>query len=197
MEKKCTELSLEEAVVCTMEQGIIYFLKLIRMHDAQVRMKMEEEDILSEFRLFLLEKKGKPIYAYEGKEGAKFTTYITVVFKFWLYRALQKVEKRTNEVEAPEYSESWQDYREAHEDSFLKAEEDSRILESLRECIQALQEKSKNLVKKVLYDNMSMKDIAEEENLRLSTLYTRYYTVLKILKDCLGQKGIEWGMVGK
>ena len=189
------KLEVHEAVEATLKVAGGNFLKLIRMSNACEQLNIEEEDFFSDFKLFVIEKKGKPIYSFREDSGAKYTTYITVVFRNWLYRKLQGSKKLKNEVLKEEIATSIKDSRETWEENYLRDEESSVIIESLKSCIDSLKTDSKILINEIVEKGMTIREISKATNQKSDKLYNQYYAALKILKKCLDSKGIKGIMV--
>lgn len=195
MDINCYKQDIEKAIECTFQVAGIHFLKLIRISNVCEQLNIEEDDVFSDFKLFILEKQGKPIYSFREDSGAKYTTYITVVFRNWLYRKLQGAKKLKNEIGGDDISSSIKDGRSTGEEDFLKTETDSILIESLNHCIDSLSESSQNLLEEIMDKGKSISDIAKEGNLKADKLYNQYYAILKTLKKCLDSKGIKGEMV--
>ncbi|MEM7184588.1 MAG: hypothetical protein AAF518_27075 [Spirochaetota bacterium] len=191
MAENCFDLPLEKAVVCAMSVGTGYFLKLIRMYDAPSQLGIEEEDILSDFKLFLLEHKGKPIYSFKGKAGASFTTFITVVFRNWLIRKLKTGSKKRKQTTGDDALQFMKDDRQQQEKELVHNERESEVIGALQQCIHGLEEKSRNLVYEIMNSGSSIKDISRSKDMRSDKLYNWYYAILRNLKKCLLSKGIQ------
>lgn len=191
MAEKCFDLPLEQAVVCAMMEGMGYFLKLIRMYNAPSQLGIEEEDILSDFKLFLFEQKGKPIYAFKGRSGASFATFITVVFRNWLIRKLKTGSSKRKKLTGDEPLQFMKDERQELEKDLVQTEKEAELIGALRDCIAGLEQKSKDLVNEIMHSNASIKDISRTRKIRSDKLYNWYYSILKNLKKCLLAKGIQ------
>lgn len=172
------------AIDFAMQEGRGHFRALIRLKGAASQLGCEEEDVLNDFAVFLAEKKAAPVFAYRSKQGARFSTYITVVFRNWLSRRLQSREVRSAALSVDPGSLEWL------ADS---AYGESRVILDLRACLAALDEKSKLLMSQVLDGGQKLADVARKGNLNPKTLYRTYYAILRKIRICLESRGVNAG----
>ncbi len=188
------KLSVEKAANYALEGGLGNFLTLIRMKEAEKNLGLEINEIISEFYLHLLEKKARPVYLFRRENKASFKTYITVVFRNWLFRKLGALSVRQKKNISFGATETSVDNRKSPEDAVTEILMESMFLEGLTNCIEGLSKVSKDIVKLILEGNR-IRDIVKRINLPESKLYNTYYAILGSLRNCLESKGISKEMV--
>ena len=194
MEPSSDSLNPQDAVLYAMKQGMEKFLIITRSTGAARILEMEEKEIISEFALYLLELKAKPVYQYKGKSGASFKTYIAVVYRNWLLRKFDTKKRKTIPT-TNELPEDSKDFRSLPEESFESQEKDAFILDALKNCMKLLSKSSRDLLDKIRYSGKQIKEIAIEMKIKPSELYNQNYAILSTLRKCLKEKGIDKGMV--
>ena len=170
-------------------EGMGKFLMIIRFTDACKTLKTEEEDIVSEFMLWIIERKEEPLKKFRGDRGASFKTYLAVIFKYWLFRVLKA--KKLDTTNNSEIFEQIKDPRNTVEEQFERNEEEAKVLDALDKCLEGLPKLPKKLIQLIIYGSKRIKEVASELKRRPSKVYNEYYKALKDLKKCLNKKGIK------
>lgn len=167
------------------ESGAVLAAQARRMR-ADVLLAVEIEDILQDFALWLHGKDAGPIRAYEGKAGARFTTYITVVFRNWLLRRLPRSGGGT--ISLDEVDESDPAFTERLD--FAELLHGKELEATLIKCIAALEEPERTYLSRKT-SGQSIAEIARDGGENVNTVYRRFYTALGRLKDCLRKAGYQ------
>lgn len=193
--RELKDLSVEEAANYALEEGVGNFLTLIKMKNAEENLQFEEKEIISEFYLYILEKKARPVYLFKEKNNASFKTYITVVFRNWLFRRLSSLSVRQmNKQISFVISDTSLDERKNPEEEITNILMESMFLENLNHCIESLSKDSKNIVRLILEGN-KIREIVKKIGIPRTRLYNTYYAILSSLRKCLESKGISREMV--
>lgn len=177
-----------ELVHFALEKGSPYFVKIIQYLDACKILNLEEHDILANFSLYLLEKNARPVRNWENRSS--FPTYMVKVFKNWIYREIKK-ERRYRQVKEA-YSrekELFIDHRSNPEENYIYFENQERIMTTSLSCLKTMTAEDRILVYAIFHEGKKIKEIADDLNINLSTIYYRYYRILSHLRTCFANEG--------
>jgi len=182
------QLTKEEAVVFALEEGGKYFIKLIRVTGACGQLRLEEEDIIANFALFLLDHEARQVYMYRGE--AQFSTYISTVFRYWLYSRFALINHRNAEIYHPDIDNFLSDQLPP-EAAYIRDEEERNIMDVLAKCIAGLNHDDSLLVQEVMTKKISLKRMARDKGIKLSAMYYSYYQIIQKLRNCFQEQGID------
>lgn len=170
------ELPVNEAVLYALQVSAGGMRNLIRMKHAVYQLGSSENDIIFEFASDLLLENAKAVYAWQGR--ARLSTYILTIFRNWLTAKLSGGSRRR------------EDLKESM-DEFTYSEVKDPLMESLHECIDALESHAKTLVERVYFGGEKVSTLARGENLDQQRIYRKIYGALDSIYQCLEAKGFS------
>ena len=150
------------------------------------KLRREPEDIVSEFYLFLLEHDARPLYLYEGRNGAQFGSYVGKIFHNWLFRRINR--PATDEISLSDVlSTKISDKRKTAE----RETEDEQIYRALRDCISRLDDMEKQIINQYLDYQTKLSVICRRIGISQSQIYGIWEKLTRRLKSCLEGKGFS------
>lgn len=190
------KLTVGKIVEYALEEGTSYFLKVIRMSHACKTLQLEEEDIISEFALKLIENEGRQLFQFRGE--AQFSTYVTVVFKNWLFPRLRRKREQEKNINSREGQFDNFFNIEEHKDShhnpekMLVHKESQKIFhETFEKCFGELNQDDQNLIRSIIQGEKKIKELALERKTSTQSIYYRYYSLLDQLRYCFQNDGFN------
>lgn len=164
--------------------GIIH--NLVKNTDAPKRLKIESEDIVNEFYLFLLEYDARPLDLYEGRNGAQFGSYVGRIFFYWLNRRLKS--KVSSEVTLTDVmSARLSDNR----NSIADESENNLLYGALRKCIAQLENPEKEIINAYLDHEPKLSKISRKLGIAQAQIYVMWESTKKKIRSCLESKGFD------
>lgn len=166
----------------------------IRMQASQ-KLNQDYDDIRHDFALYLLEAQARPLYNFAGL--CQFETYITAIFRFWLYKRLRSINNRGEKQVNIKRLNFMADSRGQIPERFIALQEKAILDEALTQCIESLGDSAKELLSAMMHYKQRIRHYAKQRKMPENRVYYFFYRILKFLKSCLDKKGITGSQIAE
>lgn len=180
--KDLSRLSPNDAVERMLRECGGILINIIRDADAAKRLGKEEDEILTDFCLYLLERHAAPLYLWQGR--CKITTWTALIFRRWQRDRLRSADRVRIAQGVPD------DFRAPGDDIGDTIRKDE-VTNELEQCIQALPEMQREVIREKMYREPNLDRLGKKYELG-KKIYPFIHKIYTQLKDCLEKKHIQF-----
>ncbi|MBE7437234.1 MAG: sigma-70 family RNA polymerase sigma factor [Spirochaetales bacterium] len=174
-------LPADQIVTRVLKQWGPRFALYIRLSGAKMA-GLEAEDLLHEFALYVYANDARRLRSFQGLRGARFSTFLTQVFRRWFFRKLSQARNR-RDIERGQKTGNF-----SLDPALIFQKKDMHL--TLIRCMRRLNKADRALLEERFFQGKSLATIARERGIKTHAIYQRFSLALIALQNRLRKAGL-------